>query len=73
MIQCMMMRRPHERLTVVCMGTKVAGIVQKAQQVAAFEEYYASEVEAESRFNEIKLIAALDYGFYVFAENFDDQ
>jgi hypothetical protein len=68
-----MMRAPYERLVLEQRGNVIGFIAAKWQQQQNGQETFDNAEDADARYEEIKMIAAVDYQFSVVMENIDAE
>lgn len=68
-----MMRAPHERVSIVLRDKSVAVAAICGGSMGQGNQQFESEIAAEEKYEEMKMIAAVDYGFHIFMENVDEE
>lgn len=70
---CLMMRAPFERVAIEVTGSTVTATMARWREVQQIVETLATSEEARDRYEAMKMICAVDYGFHVYMENVDAQ
>lgn len=69
---CLMMRAPFERVVIEVTGPMVVATMARWQEVQQVVENFETEEDARDRYEAMKMICAVDYGFHIYMENVDD-
>lgn len=68
---CLMMRAPFERVAIQVIGSMVTATMARWREVQQVVENFETEGDARERYEAMKMICALDYGFHIYMENVD--
>jgi len=67
-----MVRASYERVAIGVTGPTVMATMARWRQVQRVVENFEDEQDARERYEAMKMICALDYGFHIYMENIDD-
>lgn len=68
---CLMMRAPFERVAIEVTDSMVTATMARWREVQQVVENFETVQEARDRYEAMKMICAIDYGFHVYMENVD--